>query len=169
MRTIIGLALAAAVAASTVERPMYEGYTYEQFLTDYERPSLLSSENGVEELLGRKAIFELNLEKIRRHNSNPNNTYWLSVNKFADMTTSEFVSKYTGRKKSEGPKNLPGTFIKTRPMVSVPSELSWVERGAIPYVTAQVRGLFEMSCGLVDIIFFSFSFLLFNVLSFSSM
>ena len=42
----------------------------------------------------RQRIFEQNVAKIELHNSNPNNTYTMAVNGFADLTWDEFRMQY---------------------------------------------------------------------------
>ncbi|EAR95827.1 papain family cysteine protease (macronuclear) [Tetrahymena thermophila SB210] len=46
-----------------------------------------------DEKLFRQMVFFENLQKIKEHNSNPNNTYSIDVNQFSDMTQEEFTEK----------------------------------------------------------------------------
>lgn len=41
-------------------------------------------------------VFKTNLQKIIAHNLNTSNTYTLTINKFSDLTSSEFKQLYTG-------------------------------------------------------------------------
>ena len=43
-----------------------------------------------EEFEFRKAVFESNLAKIQKHNSDPSRTYTMAVNRMTDWTSSEF-------------------------------------------------------------------------------
>ncbi|EAR95830.1 papain family cysteine protease (macronuclear) [Tetrahymena thermophila SB210] len=45
------------------------------------------------EKLFRQMVFFENLQKVKEHNSNPNNTYSIGLNLFSDMTKQEFAEK----------------------------------------------------------------------------
>lgn len=55
-------------------------------------------------------IFKDNIEYIDKFNNEGNRTFKLGVNKFADLTTEEFLASYTGYKIS----NLPSSLNATR-------------------------------------------------------
>ncbi|OAY80099.1 Fruit bromelain [Ananas comosus] len=52
--------------------------------------------NDNDEKLHRFQIFKNNVNHIETFNSRSGNSYTLGVNKFADMTNSEFTAQYTG-------------------------------------------------------------------------
>lgn len=70
MRAIAFLALAGAAAALSFEDP---GYTYDHW----------RAEGFGKKFPGSRATFEANLQRIRRHNSNPANTWKMGVNEFS--------------------------------------------------------------------------------------
>ncbi|CAD8073929.1 unnamed protein product [Paramecium sonneborni] len=45
----------------------------------------------------RQIVFNKNIELIKRHNQNPNKSYSMAVNQFADLTDEEFESLYLGK------------------------------------------------------------------------
>ncbi|CAD8168719.1 unnamed protein product [Paramecium octaurelia] len=45
----------------------------------------------------RQIIFNQNVELINKHNSNPNKSYSMAINQFADLTDEEFQSMYLGK------------------------------------------------------------------------
>ena len=53
-----------------------------------------SSPNKDNNLISRQAEFQVNLEKIIAHNSNPERTWDMGVNKFSDMSDEEFKEYY---------------------------------------------------------------------------
>jgi hypothetical protein len=57
-----------------------------------------------EEFQFRSDIFKKNLEIIRKENMNPNNTFTLAVNKFADRTPQEY-KRLLGYKRPAGSRN----------------------------------------------------------------
>ena len=50
----------------------------------------------MEEFDFRYNIFKNNYKRIVDHNSIPDSGFSLEINKFADLTDEEFISKYTG-------------------------------------------------------------------------
>ncbi|CAK59481.1 unnamed protein product (macronuclear) [Paramecium tetraurelia] len=50
----------------------------------------------------RRMIFEQNKKMIDEHNANPENTYTMALNQFADLTTEEFVATYLDSQLSAG-------------------------------------------------------------------
>lgn len=91
---MLTLAVAASVSALSTpeilsERPAlgkWDGYTYDQFLADFNKNLQSSSEYNA-----RKAIFEKNLELIKEHNSQ-NRSWWMTVTQFADQSEDEFTN-----------------------------------------------------------------------------
>lgn len=85
--------------------------------------------------LVRRAIWEKNVDIVAKHNaqaSKGTHTYTLEMNKYADMTSEEFVNMYNGYKQSEGEKQ---QALKTFHMpkdFKVPDSVDWRTQG---YVT----------------------------------
>jgi cathepsin L len=85
----------------------------------------------------RRGIWESNLQKVQDHNLQADlgvHTYWLGMNKFADMTITEFVKVMNGynvtmrgQRKNNRPEY---TF---NPKLQVPDTVDWRDQG---YVTA---------------------------------
>lgn len=69
MRSLALLALAGSAAALSFEDP---AYSYDHWL----------AEGWGKKFAGSRAIFEQNLARIRRHNSNPAHTWKMGVNHF---------------------------------------------------------------------------------------
>ena len=71
-------AYVASAAAMPGERD-FAKYTYEDYRQEFDKNNL-----GAEEHSLRKATFLDNLEKIREHNADQSNTFYMTVNEFAD-------------------------------------------------------------------------------------
>jgi len=73
----------------------------------------------------RNYIFNTNLERIYLHNTFANSTWTMAVNKFADMTASEWSSKYLGLNISANRTYSP---VKA---TALPASVDWTEHGAV--------------------------------------
>ena len=80
MKYAILFALIALSQAAVVKRSELHKYTYERYLKDFKKTYSTKLELSL-----RKDIFLTNLKMIRKHNANPKNTWWMNVNKFADL------------------------------------------------------------------------------------
>lgn len=98
-------------------------------------------ETSMEEL-ARYHIWTANKEYVARHNSEADkgmHTYWLAVNKFADMTNQEFVAMYNGynytMKMNSQVK--PSAVFTYDPTISVPDKIDWRDQGYVTPVKDQ--------------------------------
>ncbi|KAL4481913.1 hypothetical protein ABPG74_008002 [Tetrahymena malaccensis] len=92
MKTYILIQIIFSVLISSTfaeESPVVEALlAYQKFQKDYPRMVLNEAEQDY-----RLTIFLENYKKIQNHNSNPDNTYQVGVNRFSDMTKQEFSQK----------------------------------------------------------------------------
>jgi len=88
----------------------------------------------------RRAIWESNLKKVQEHNRQADlgvHTYWLEMNKFADLTIMEFV-KMNGYKTKMRNKRSQNRRVFTRnPNVKLPDTVDWRDKGYVTPVKDQ--------------------------------
>lgn len=100
------------------------------YLTFGEWATTYGRNYSVEERAYRETIYNQNLMKVMSHNS-ASHSYWLTMNKFADMTTAEFsryLGYYTNIRTTE---NLP---IRQS---ALPASVDWRVKGAVTPVKNQ--------------------------------
>lgn len=109
-----------------------------------------------EEAAERAKIFGANVEKIIAHNADPQWTYKLGVNKFADMTSTEFKAYYRGYSKDHmhavesrgaiavpnvcgGPKAINDTFdgFPIKSVSLLPASVDWRTKNVVTPVKDQ--------------------------------
>ena len=83
-----------------------------------------------DELLTRFEIFKENVEKIEDHNNNPDHSWKMEVNQFADLTSSEFKTSFVGKTTRDSHSTIPRVGYYRMRMPDVPAEIDWVEKGA---------------------------------------
>lgn len=140
MRSVTLLVLLVLLGAAVAKRPTgnaLEGYTFEQYVTDFKKPYL----RDMDAFAARKDIFNANLAHIRSLNAQ-GNSWRAGVNMFTDMTQAEF-KKLNGFGK--GPRANP---MKVHPLesgfeVPLPQTVDW--REAVPPVLTGVKH--QGSCG----------------------
>lgn len=92
--------------------------------------------NSTTELLYRQSVFVANLERIRLHNLG-NHTWTMGVNKFADLTSTEFRAKYiTGGYKAKDVNYVLARSQNT-PSPFLPPSVDWEAKGAVTPVKNQ--------------------------------
>jgi len=87
-----------------------------------------------EELL-RRGIWEGNLKLVQQHNLEADmgiHTYWLGMNRFADLTTGEFVKAMNGYNASARVQRTNANVFAFDPSVQLPDTVDWRTQG---YVT----------------------------------
>ena len=108
-------------------------YTFEKFVSEF-KPNF-----SAEEYVSRKAIFEKELARVRKHNAA--NLGWKeSVNKFSAMSLEEKKSTF-GRSKraaaSQAPKHKKEFDLKLKPVSELPASVDWREH--TPNVVSSVK------------------------------
>jgi len=88
----------------------------------------------------RRAIWESNLRKVQEHNLQADigvHTFWLGMNKFADLTVTEFAKKMNGYNASlSGDTPCPDKF-KFDPVADLPDTVDWRDKGYVTPVKDQ--------------------------------
>lgn len=86
----------------------------------------------------RFEIFAKNLEFIKNHNEKANNgehSFWLGVNKFADLTYEEFAARYLNYR---GAEKKPAPLLHNSAYFGdLPTSVDWREKGAVTGVKDQ--------------------------------
>lgn len=101
---------------------------FDEFLVKYEKSYGSANEHNY-----RFSIFKQNLKKVQNHNEKPNKSYKLGINKFSDLTFTEFSSKYLQTPRAPSKRVTLGTVDK-----SLPTEVDWRQQeGAVGAVKNQ--------------------------------
>lgn len=88
----------------------------------------------------RNSVFDANVRKIYKHNTSPNMSWTMAVNKFADMTASEFKRLYTSslrvtQSQSQSQNQNHSTW--TVPSTALPASVDWTTEGMVTPVKDQ--------------------------------
>lgn len=78
------------------------------------------------EYLYRFGIFQQRLREVETQNAQNDALYTTAINKFSDLTKEEFLTKYTGLRLSQAPKNV--EYINT---LSQTAGIDWRTKGAV--------------------------------------
>merc|ERR1712107_514787 len=142
----IGASLLLSTASAATPGPNYD-LMWDHFKTKYGKVY-----NGITDESARFQIFKGHVDFI--HTTNAQNlSYRLKVNEFADLTTSEFVSQYTGYKPNNvwsGLKHLGTHGYVGEPLADA---VDWTTKGAVTPVKNQSSfqsyssGVLTASCG----------------------
>jgi cathepsin L len=133
MKLLLALALCVLVVA---DRPTSLP-SFEEFLSSYGK-----NYNGVE-YARRKTIFESNMQKIREHNADLTQTWWMDVNQFADLTVEEFRANYLGNTVTKmagfSTKDMPYSdhSLRSVPVSQLPDKVDWREKNVVTPVKNQ--------------------------------
>lgn len=81
-----------------------------------------------EETTLRLKIYQHNVEKINKINSDPTKTYKAGINQFTDMTHEELVRKILMKELPHVRKNLHNKYYEH---LAVPNAIDWTTKGAV--------------------------------------
>lgn len=136
MRTSLLLVCVLAAAAVALAAPLTE-LQYKAKWGSFKHSFTKTYATKHEEQL-RFEIFADNLDRIMRHESNPNRTHFLAMNQFGDLTNEEFVARYTSLRPVSSP------FLRSRNEHSislkhamVPDAVNWTAEGVVTPVKDQ--------------------------------
>lgn len=130
MRQALTFGLAASTVFSKTTFDQLAGYTFEDYVQEYEK-----SYSTPEEIKLRSSIFYERLVEIQKHNAGKS-TYKKGVNKFSDLTKEEF-QKYLG---SSGPRPVHKDAFDFKPRMKVadlPASVDWRTKGIVTPVKDQ--------------------------------
>lgn len=89
----------------------------------------------------RSKIFKDNVDYVEKFNKEGKRSYKLRINEFADLTSEEFLTYYTGYKKpthrSKSSTNKPFRYENLADVP--PSSIDWREKGAVTSIKNQGR------------------------------
>jgi len=86
----------------------------------------------------RFGIWKSNLDYIKKHNAEPKHTFKLAMNKFGDLTSSEFGRMFNGFNATQKLSLAkPGKVLEYNPNVQVPDSIDWRNQGYVTPVKDQ--------------------------------
>lgn len=119
-----GLAVAMAAPSSIVE---LKNYGFEDFCAEF------GKSYKPHELAQREALFDLSMQSLLAHNSNPVHSWKMGINKFSDLTDAE-IKAFKGRagRPQHGFSTPPRSFFENLQNVSdLPKEVDWRKDGIV--------------------------------------
>jgi cathepsin L len=108
-----------------------DNYTFEKYLKEYNKNYLGA------DYVSRKAIFESNLAKIRKHNNDTTKTWKLGVNHMADWTETEFKTLLGYKKHLPRNTEVEDRLTPSIPVNALPAHVDWREKNIITAVKDQ--------------------------------
>jgi cathepsin L len=153
MRSLVLLCVIVAVGVPCVFGNAYaplHRYTEEQYQAMFTRWMTQNNKQYVsaEEMFYRLSVFKETVEFVETHNAlykRGESTFYVAVNKFADLTPTEFQMQYLGfRPNPEGPKHSPPPLSKrakaklaAEAKKAVPASIDWRDLGAVTGIKDQ--------------------------------
>lgn len=148
MRFLFSLALLFCFFSFTLSAPFsfsavpdYSDYTFERFVAEFSKK--YSSPESKER---HRVIFQRNLNKIQQHNrdlADKNHSYYMKVNRWADLDETTIVSKFTGRSRYARKinkmlkNNNVNKFQSSVSSADLPVSVDWRNQGAVSPVKDQ--------------------------------
>lgn len=135
MKTALVIVSAILLAFSAFRLSNYNTQTPVEVVNAFQKWSV---EHGKQystptEFAYRLSVFYKSYVEVQTHNAKNGVTYTRGLNKFSDLTSEEFLSKYTGYKPSTKPRNNPVHQIRG----DAPASADWREHGAVNDVKDQ--------------------------------
>lgn len=131
---LVSIALAAVVAGAHPKAHQLGGYTFEQYVQDFQKKY-----NSVEEFSRRKAIFNKKLAEVIAHN-NAGRSWKKGINHMSDWTQEEFKRTNGARPREMerfADKSLQKPFVRST--VNIPTPPSIDYRSRIPSILTAVK------------------------------
>jgi len=129
---MLSLAITSLATLLSGERN-FTTYTFEAYVHEFGK-----TYPTVEEHASRAAIFADNLVRISLHNAQPDKTWFMTVNHFADMTNAEFRKVRTGRAKNRRAETQEAGYSARRvaphfqtPLSSLPPSVDWRTKAGV--------------------------------------
>jgi len=131
---IIFLAVFVALALAKTKWNELEGYEFGDYLTEF------GKQYSAEEYINRKFLFDANLAKIKKHNSDPTKSWKEGVNQFTDKNQNEF-DRVLGLNKAllyeSKMKRSESISVENIDISTLPIEVDWRTKGIITSVKDQ--------------------------------
>lgn len=118
-----------------------ENYTFHDYLK--QSGKIYKSE---EEFHFRQEIFNKNLQKIKKHNSDPTKTWKMGVNKFTDMTDQELKYFQGGNKYLLNKNTKRSSNLMTKNLKDLPESVDWRNSDVVTAVKDQVLFIIYLLC-----------------------
>lgn len=139
----------------SLTQDLFDGYPvdsfeqYLQFIAKYGKTDM----QNLDEFNQKYDVFKQNYKRIVDHNAIEDSGFTLEINKFADMTDEEFISKYTGaivpKERSDKMKGwtVPTQVVEGRRLKELPDGKDWFADGAVtrPYNQGGCGGCWAFS------------------------
>lgn len=110
-------------AAMHGERDL-SGYAFANYVSEFGKTY------SPEQMLQREATFKANFAAIVAQNANPKKTWFATVNKFTDMTNTEFKRLYHGHT-PPAPDSLPKSQLKGLKASALPDAVDWRSKSGV--------------------------------------